>query len=75
MNYLLNILIALDQMLNALIGGYPDETISLHAARDRDKGALWGCVLCRVLDLFDKNHCVNTQASKRRSILDRKLYD
>lgn len=71
--YVINLLIALDQMLNSLIGGYPDETISIHAARDRNKGARWGCVMCKFLDLFQKDHCDKTIESKRASIILRHL--
>jgi len=28
-NYFLNLLVMLDQMVNTILGGYPDETISL----------------------------------------------
>lgn len=56
--YFWNILVALDQLVNVLFGGDPDETISSRwgraVARDR-------CVLCRfacwVLDRFDPGHC------------------
>ena len=71
--YFINLLIALDQTLNSLIGGYPDETISIHAARDRNKGAKWGCVVCKLLDLFQKDHCDKTIESKRASITLRGL--
>ena len=33
MSYLLRLLIALDQLANALIGGHPDETLSARAYR------------------------------------------
>ena len=72
-NYVLNLLIALDQSVNAIFGGYPDETISIHAARDRNKGARWGCVMCKFLDLFQKDHCDRTIESKRASLIARHL--
>lgn len=55
--YAFNILISLDQLLNTITGGDPDQTVSLRAAEARKRGERWGCVLCRVLDLFDKDHC------------------
>lgn len=55
--YLWNILIGLDQLANTILAGNPDETISLRAKKAYQNGELWGCVLCRVLDLFDKGHC------------------
>ena len=57
MTYFWNIFIALDQLLNTVLGGYPDETISSRAGKAQRSGKLWGCVLCRVLDVFDKGHC------------------
>lgn len=72
-NYFLNLLIALDENLNTIAGGYPDETISLRAALAKDRGALWGCVLCRVLDWFQKDHCAIVEADRRQSDIERKL--
>lgn len=51
------ILVALDQLLNTLFNGYPDETISSRAAKAKKRGAAWGCILCKILDWFDKDHC------------------
>lgn len=51
------VLVALDQLANAIMGGYPDETISSRAAKAHRRGAKWACVLCKFLHLFDKNHC------------------
>jgi len=55
--YLLNILVAIDQLLNTLMGGDPDETISSRAAKAALAGQRWGCVLCRWLDRLDAGHC------------------
>jgi len=55
--YLWNIFVALDQLANALLGGFPDETISSRAAKAQRSGKLWGCVLCRLLHLIDSDHC------------------
>ncbi len=35
-------------------------TVSYHAARSRERGGTWGCVLCRLLDALDKNHCAKS---------------
>jgi hypothetical protein len=51
------VLIAADQLLNALLRGWADETISSRAAKARLEGKTWGCVLCRILDVFDQDHC------------------
>lgn len=50
-----NVLVGLDQLGNAVLGGDPDETISSRC------GKLPRCflckVLCKALNLIDKNHC------------------
>ena len=56
-NYLFNLLISADQFFNTVLGGNPDETISSRAAKAKPSGKKWGCVLCKLLDKFDKNHC------------------
>jgi hypothetical protein len=52
--------IANDQALNAAIGGSEDETVSSHAARARNEGRRWGCLLCRLLDRIQPNHCAKS---------------
>lgn len=56
--YLKNLLIGLDQLLNAMIGGDPDETISSRAGKEvrAGKGGGWK-LLCLILHRFDRNHC------------------
>lgn len=46
-----------DQLANAAFGGDPDETISSRAAKARRHGRRWGCLLCRLLDKIDRDHC------------------
>lgn len=55
--YFWNILLWIDQGLNTLTGGDPDETVSSRAAKAKRNGRRWGCVLCKVLNWFDRNHC------------------
>ena len=38
MTYVTKVAIALDQLINALIGGYPDESLSAHAYRWNREG-------------------------------------
>ena len=52
----LKMAVALDQCGNALLGGSEDETISSHAGR-RMHEARWACVLCKFLDIFERDHC------------------
>ena len=59
--HFINILIAIDRVLNAIIAGNPSQTISSRAGRwVRDnsevKGGFWRW-LCRALYILDKNHC------------------
>ena len=56
--YVWNIIIWIDQGVNVVfMRGDPDETVSSRAAKAQRKGHRWGCVLCRFMDLFDKDHC------------------
>ena len=55
-------LVALDQFLNVMADGSPDETISSRAARADEKGKLWGRVLSRFLNLFQSDHGAKAQA-------------
>lgn len=52
-----NALVGFDQTLNALTGGSEDQTISARAYEAQGKGKAWGCVLCKLLDLIDNDHC------------------
>ena len=62
------VLIALDQLANALLGGWPDETVSSRAWRWHEAGVRhWPK---RALDfaaglLGDRNHCRESWASER----------
>lgn len=67
------VLKSIDQFFNALFGGYSDETISLRAARARNEGQKWGCVLCKIIDKVVSNHCTATVESARESIIERGL--
>lgn len=61
--YLLNLLILLDQAGNTLAGGSPNETISERAAKARNEGKEWGCVLCKFLGWINPGHCDNALTS------------
>lgn len=52
--------ISYDQLANAAANGDPDKTISHRANVARSQGKTWGCILCRLLDYLDKNHCKNS---------------
>lgn len=57
----MKIAIGFDQLANAATGGNEDETISKRAGRERNNGTRWACVLCKLLDHLDNNHCENAK--------------
>lgn len=62
-----NILIALDQLLNALLGGYPDETLSSRAWRLYARNNISGKILKPCIDMIfflEKDHCYNAFLSE-----------
>lgn len=60
-----NLFVAFDQVLNVLLLGEPHETVSLRAAKAREDGQRWGCVLCRILDALHKQHCARVLERRR----------
>lgn len=61
--YFLNYAILLDEAVNTVFGGSPNETISERAAKARNAERRWGCVLCRVLGWINPGHCDNALTS------------
>lgn len=53
----LRILLAYDRLGNVATGGEDEETLSSRANRGRLAGIRRWCLLCRILDWFDKDHC------------------
>lgn len=51
------IAVGVDQLGNVAANGNEDETISSRAARSQEKGERWACVLCKLLDVLDPDHC------------------
>lgn len=59
-NYFRAILISIDQLLNTLLGGWPDETISSRLGKKARKGNRWAQVACWLIGkVFFRNtrHC------------------
>jgi hypothetical protein len=52
-----NVLVAFDKLWNAILNGYPDETISARAGTAQRQGKRRGCVLCQLLDMIHRGHC------------------
>ena len=68
MAYLLNILIALDQLLNVVFcAGEPDETMSSNAWRMEQAGKPWGFMRAVIdaLLFFDPDHCASSFIAER----------
>lgn len=61
MKWVVQVLIALDQLVNALIGGYADETLSSSAYRMEREGKLAGRIFRTLIDglfwPFQHDHC------------------
>lgn len=56
--YMRNVLVAIDQLVNTICGGDPDETISSRAGklvRKGNRGPAY--LLCLLLNKLDKDHC------------------
>jgi hypothetical protein len=61
------ILISIDQLLNTLLGGFADETLSSRAYRAERDGKLFGKVFRPIIDLvflFEPLHCYNSYISE-----------
>lgn len=59
--YVLNVLIAFDQLVNAILGGYPDETLSASAWIGEQQGRPIPRVMRPVIDFIflpiERDHC------------------
>lgn len=55
--YIWNLLISLDQLLNTIFWGDPDETISSRMGKRAAKGDKFGLIVCKILNFFDEGHC------------------
>ena len=57
--YLRQVLLAIDQLISALTGGWADETLSARAWRLKDKHAFWLFAQGFIDGIFfwDPNHC------------------
>lgn len=59
--YFWNILIAIDQLGNTLLGGFPHETISSRMGKHLAKKDCVVCnFICSLLNLIQKDHCVKS---------------
>lgn len=60
------LLIAIDQFCNVLVGGWADETLSSHAYRMQLQNKPWG-FLCGFINglMWDSEHCKDSYESER----------
>lgn len=66
MTYGKAMMIAIDQFVNALFGGWPDETISSRAWRwEQDGTRSWPRKLIDALFFMEKEHCRHSYISER----------
>lgn len=67
MGYCKNMLIAVDQMVNTTLGGWPDETLSSRAYRWAVDGVTWPmrCIDAVARCFGDKDHCERSFDSER----------
>lgn len=64
--YIKNVLIAIDQLFNAVIGGYCDESLSSRAYRwDVDGVRKWPRIVIDRLFFWEKQHCYQSYLSER----------
>lgn len=55
------ILISYDRVANATFGGSDRETISSRAYRGTQEGVRGWCVLCKLLNLVQQDHCEKSE--------------
>ena len=55
----LRIAVGFDSAASACFGGDGHTTISKRAYLAMQSGKRWGCVLCKLLDSIQKDHCEN----------------
>jgi len=60
--YAVSVALALDRLLNAVVGGSDRDTVTARAARARSCGRWWGWALCAILDRLDPGHCAREAA-------------
>lgn len=59
--YIMNVLVSIDQLINTILLGDPDETMSSRMGKHLAKHDCPFCnMLCKFLNLFQKDHCVKS---------------
>jgi hypothetical protein len=67
MRYWLNLAIGFDQLINALLLGYADETLSARLYRNKDVSIYWFTAykLVNLIFFLQKDHCYSSYLSER----------
>lgn len=66
MTYSKKVLIAIDQLINTLIGGWPDETLSSQAHRWEQAGKRsWTRKMIDAIFFWEERHCYSSYISER----------
>ena len=56
--YIINLLISIDQFVNTVFAGNPDETISSRLGKKVRRGnRSWPYYVCKLLSIVDHRHC------------------
>lgn len=63
LEYIRRVLLAIDELTNTVLDGQPGDSISHRTAVAASHGKRWGCILCRLFDLFEANHCAKSIAA------------
>lgn len=65
--YVINLLIAIDQLITALLGGWPDESLSSYAWRLERQGKFFGFTRRWIDAVFfwDPKHCYKAMVAER----------
>lgn len=68
MNYVFHLLIAVDQLATAMLGGFPDETLSSYAYRLHMQGKPFGFMRDVIDSIFflQPDHCYRAYLAERR---------
>lgn len=64
--YLFNLWVAVDQLVNTILGGDPDMTVSGRAGRAVAEGRCVACKgLCWLLNFVQKDHCERANRAEK----------
>ena len=66
--YLYRVLIAVDQLFNSILGGWPDESLRARAWRCKDRNMKWKIarIVIDTIFFFDPDHCQTSDLAERQ---------